>query len=437
MLRALRYRNYRLFFSGQGLSLIGTWLTTTATSWLVYRLASGSVVYKAATMLGVVRFAGQIPMFLFAPFAGVMVDRWNRHRVIVATQFLSMLQSAALAVLALGHWITIPQVIALNVFQGLVNAFDAPARQAFVVDLVERREDLSNAIALNSSMFHGARLIGPAVAGIIIAALSEGVCFAIDAVSYLAVIIALLMMIVPRTKALSTHEHPLRQLHSGIKYTFGFAPVRSVLLLAAFMSLTVSAFQTLIPIFATDLAPKAHGAAIFGFLSAAGGLGALGGAIYLASRRSVVGLGRIIAMAGVLLGAAMIAFAITHMLWLAILMAIIGGCGMTITFAASNTILQALVEDSMRGRLMSFFIMAVMGTAPMGSLIAGITAIRIGEVRTIVFAGIFSVLAALLFMVKLPALRKEVRPIYVKKGILPEVAVGLQQENRIVNQPEQ
>ncbi len=437
MLRALQYRNYRLFFAGQGLSLIGTWLTTTATSWLVYRLAQGSVVYKAATMLGVVRFAGQIPMFLLAPMAGVLVDRWNRHRVIVITQILSMLQSAALAFLALTHRITIPEVIWLNVFQGLVNAFDAPARQAFVVELVERREDLPNAIALNSSMFHGARLIGPAVGGILIATMSEGVCFLIDAISYLAVIIALLMMTVSHIKNTTRREHPLHQLHSGFKYAFGFAPVRAVLTLAALISLTGSAFQTLMPLFATDLARPGHGATVFGFLGAASGLGALGGAIYLASRRTVVGLGRVIAFAGIVLGAAMIGFAMTHMLWLALPLAVVTGLGMTIIFAAGNTILQALVDDAMRGRLMAFFIMAVMGTAPLGSLLAGSAALQMGEERTIIFSGIFSVLAALLFMAKLPALRKEVRPIYVRKGIIPEVAVGLEQAEAVATPPEQ
>src|SRR4051812_47840045 len=226
MLRALRYRNYRLFFAGQGVSLIGSWLTTTATSWLVYRLAQGNPLLKAATVLGVVRFAAQIPTFLVAPLAGVLVDRWDRHRVIIVTQILSLLQSAALAFLALTHRITIPQVVVLNFFQGFVNAFDAPARQAFVVEMIERREDLPNAIALNSSMFNGARLFGPAVAGLLIAAFSEGVCFAIDAVSYLFVLIALLMMHVNRDAKPTPRKHPMRELYEGFKYAFGFPPVR-------------------------------------------------------------------------------------------------------------------------------------------------------------------------------------------------------------------
>src|SRR5205814_1608955 len=245
MLRALQYRNYRLFFLGQGVSLIGSWLTTTATSWLVYRIAEGNPLLKAATVLGVVRFAAQIPTFVVAPLAGVLVDRWDRHRVIVLTQILSLFQSAALAYLALSHRITIPHVVLLNLLQGFVNAFDAPARQAFVVEMIERREDLPNAIALNSSMFNGARLIGPAVAGLLIAATNEGVCFLIDAISYFAVIVALLMMKVRHGGKIEQRKHPLHELYEGFKYSFGFPPVRAILALGALMSIAVSVYQTL------------------------------------------------------------------------------------------------------------------------------------------------------------------------------------------------
>jgi MFS family permease len=439
MLRALRYRNYRLFFFGQGLSLIGSWLTTTATSWLVYRLAQGNPLVRAAMVLGVVRFAGQIPMFLTTPIAGVLVDRWDRHRVIVVTQILSLLQSGLLAVLTLMHKITVPQLVWLNVFQGFINAFDAPARQAFVVEMIEGREDLPNAIALNSSMFNGARLLGPAIAGLLIAATNEGICFAIDTVSYFAVIVALLLMHVKRSPAPVERKHPLQELREGFKYAFGFPPVRAILLLAGIVSLAVSAYQTLLPLFVDHLENEDHGARVFGYLGTAIGVGALGGAIYLASRRSVVGLGRIIALASALIGVSLIAFAYVHMLWLGLLLAAISGLGSIISFAAGNTMLQAIVDDHMRGRLMSFYIMAVMGTAPLGALVAGwlATPDRLGESLTVAICGLISIGAAIFFLLKLKMLRKLVRPIYVKKGIIPEVATGLQQANIAATPPEQ
>jgi len=439
MLRALRYRNYKLFFFGQGLSLIGSWLTTTATSWLVYRLAQGNPLVRAAMVLGVVRFAGQIPMFLTTPIAGVLVDRWDRHRVIVVTQILSLIQSGLLAALTLAHKITVPQLVWLNVFQGFINAFDAPARQAFVVEMIERREDLPNAIALNSSMFNGARLLGPAIAGIIIAATSEGICFAIDTVSYLAVIVALLLMHVNRSAKPIERKHPLRELHEGFKYAFGFRPVRAILLLAGIVSLAVSAYQTLLPLFVDHLQKQDHGARVFGYLGTAIGIGALAGAIYLASRRSIVGLGRIIAISGFITGVSMIGFAYAHMLWLGLMLAAISGLGTIISFAAGNTMLQAIVDDHMRGRLMSFYIMAVMGTAPLGSLVAGwlATPDRLGESLTVAISGLISIAASVFFILKLKMLRQLVRPIYVKKGIIPEVATALQTSNVVSTPPEQ
>jgi MFS family permease len=439
MLRALRYRNYRLFFLGQGVSLIGSWLTTTATSWLVYRLAAGNPLLKAATVLGTVRFAAQIPTFLLAPIAGVLVDRWDRHRVIVATQICSMIQSGLLAWLALSHRINITDVIVLNAFQGFVNAFDAPARQAFVVEMIERREDLGNAIALNSSMFNGARLLGPAIAGLLIAATSEGVCFLIDAISYFAVIIALLMMVVHRGSKNVERKHPLHELWEGFKYAFGFPPVRAILLLGAMMSIAVSAFQTLLPLFVPSLTTPEHEPRIFGFLGTAVGVGALAGAIYLAARRTVVGLGRIIALAGFLLGGSIACFAATNSLGLALMMAAISGLGSIISFAAGNTMLQAMVDDHMRGRLMAFYIMAVMGTAPLGSLIGGwiATPQLLGVARTVELSGLLCIVSSGLFMLNLPMLRKLVRPIYVRKGIIPEVATGLAQANEIATPPEQ
>ena len=417
--RALRSRNYKLFFFGQGVSLIGTWLTTTATSWRGFRLAQSSGLGDAAAALGLGRFAGQIPLFLLAPLAGVMVDRWDRHKVLVVAQSLALLQSAALAVLALRHVITIPQVLWLNVFQGIVNAFDAPARQSFVVDMVERRDDLPNAIALNSTLFNLARLVGPAVAGVLIAAFGEGICFSIDAVSYLAVIIALLMMTVPARIKRENGKHPLRELKEGFVYAFGFQPSRHLLLLAGLVSLAVAGYQTLLPMFSEILAPHSSmdwQAKLYGILGTSVGIGALCGAIYLASRRSVLGLGRIIA---------------ARVMWLALPLAALGGLGMIVSFAAGNTVLQAIISDQMRGRVMSFYIMAVMGTAPVGSILAGGVAARIGAPHTVMVCGAVSIAAAVLFAMQLRRIREIVRPIYREKGIIPEMAKGLADANRL------
>jgi MFS family permease len=430
MLRALRYPNYRLFFAGQGVSLVGTWLSATATSWLVLRLAQEGHVLRAATVLGVVRFAAQIPMSILAPFAGVLIDRWNRHQVLVWTQALSMLQSVALAWLTFSGHINVAQIIALSIFQGLINAFDAPARQAFVVELVENRADLPNAIALNSSMFNGARLLGPAIAGIMIFKLGEAMCFTIDAISYLAVLLALLMMRLRTAEVEIVRKGAWRELREGLAYAVGFTPVRALLLLSALISLTVGAFQTLMPIFADNVAQPGQGSWVFGFMGAAVGVGALGGAIYLASRRTVVGLGRVIAAAAALAGAGMMAFAATGNLPLMFVTCVFAGFGMIVTFAASNTLLQTIVEDDMRGRLMSFFVLAVMGAAPLGSLVCGWIADRAGESRTVIGAGAVSIMGAVIFLLQIPALRTIIRPIYIRKGIIPEVAAGLAPEEQ-------
>ncbi|MDQ3820148.1 MAG: MFS transporter, partial [Acidobacteriota bacterium] len=285
MLRALSHRNYKLFFSGQSISLIGTWMTRIATSWLVYRLTG------SALLLGVVGFAGQIPSFLLAPFAGVLVDRWNRHHLLVATQVLSLLQSLALAVLTMTGAINIWHVIVLSVFQGLINAFDMPARQAFVVEMVERREDLPNAIALNSSMVNASRLLGPSLGGVVIAAVGEGWCFTIDAVSYVAVIASLLLMkVTPRMTGRIKEAKMLRQLNEGWKYATRFAPIRNVLLLLALVSLVGMPYTILMPVFANDILKG--GPNTLGLLMAASGVGALAGAMLLAARRSVLGLGK-------------------------------------------------------------------------------------------------------------------------------------------------
>jgi MFS family permease len=418
LLRALEHRNYRLFFMGQSVSLIGTWLTRVATSWLVYRL-SGS-----ALLLGVIGFCGQIPTFLLGPFAGVLVDRWNRHRLLVVTQVLAMLQSFALAVLALTGVITVWHVAVLMVVQGLINAFDMPARQAFVVEMVEDRKDLPNAIALNSSMFNGARLLGPSVAGALIALAGEGGCFLIDGFSYVAVILSLLAMRITVRARERKSQHVLTELKEGFDYAFRFPPIRAVLGLLALVSLMGMPFTVLMPVMASEVL---HGGPnTLGFLMAASGLGALCGAVFLASRRTVRGFGRVIIATATLFGAALVAFSFSRHVALSLLAMVAVGFGMIVTMAASNTVLQTIVEERMRGRLMSFYSMAFMGTAPFGSLMAGALATHIGAPKTIAIGGAACLVGAAWMRVRLPALREAVRPIYVRLGIIPEVATGMQ-----------
>ena len=417
MVRALSHRNYRLFFEGQGTSLVGTWITRVATSWLVYRLTG------SAAMLGIVGFAGQIPTFLLAPLAGVWADRWGRYRVLVVTQVLSMGQSLALAWLAFAGTISVRWVLALSAFQGIVNAFDTPARQAFVVEMVEDRADLPNAIALNSSMVNGARLIGPSVAGILIAATGEGWCFLLDGLSYVAVIASLLLMRLPPPKPRGPEKHMLVDLRDGFRYAFGFAPIRSVLLLVTLISLMGMPYTVLMPVIADQVL---HGGPhTLGFLMGATGIGALSGAVYLASRRSVLGLGRVIARAAIVFGCGLIAFSFSRTFALSVLLLVVVGVGFMVQLASSNTIIQTIVRDDMRGRVMAFYTMAFMGTAPFGSLMAGGLASRIGATRTILVGGIACIAGGLAFRGQLPRLRALVAPIYVERGILPEIASGL------------
>lgn len=425
--RALRYRNYRLYFFGQGISLIGTWLTRVATGWLVYRLSD------SAFLLGVVGFAGQIPIFLLSPLAGVVVDRWDRHRLLLATQGLAMLQSLMLAALALTGIITVWQIVLLSIFQGLINAFDTPARQAFVVQMVDRRDDLPNAIALNSSMFNGARLIGPSVAGLLIAWVGEGACFLIDGASYLAVIASLLLMRIPEQVIEERAEKIIEGLKEGFRYAFGFPPIRSILLLLGLVSVLGFPYTVLLPVFARDVLKG--GANTLGFLTGAAGVGALSGAIYLASRKSVVGLGRVITMTGGLFGLALIAFSLSRATWLSLILMYLTGFSMMVQMASANTILQTIVDDDKRGRVMSFYSMAFMGMAPFGSLLAGAAAGKIGAPYTVMIGGALCLAGPAVFAIRLPVLRAMIRPIYIKKGVIPEVASGIQTATQLSELP--
>jgi MFS family permease len=409
--RALRHRNFRLFFGGQTISLIGTWMTRVATGWLVYKLTG------SALLLGTVSFAGQIPTFLLAPFAGVWVDRLDRRQVLVWTQTLSMGQSLTLAWMTLSGRITIPWLLALSVMQGMINAFDMPGRQSFMVKMVEDRRDLQNAIAINSSMVNVARLIGPSLAGMLIDATSEGWCFLIDGISYLAVIASLLMMRlhdpVVQRKATST----LIELKAGWTYVSEFLPIRTILALFALVSLMGMPFVVLMPIFAkTVLGGGPH---TLGFLMGAMGLGALASALSLAARKTVLGLTKMIPIAAAVFGLGLIGFGLSRVFWLSMIMVAGAGMGMMQGMAASNTVIQTIVTDDKRGRVMSYYTMAFMGMAPFGSLLAGSMAHAVGAPWTVIMNGAVILLGAAWFATRLPALRRQIRPIYMEMGILP------------------
>ena len=408
--RSLKHGNYRLFFAGQGISLIGTWMQQLAMSWLVYRMT------HSALLLGIVGFSGMIPSFLLAPFAGVLADRWNKRRVLVITQTLSMLQAFALAALVLTQTVSIWHIIPLSIFLGCVNAFDIITRQAFVPDMLERKEDLGNAIALNSSLFNGARLIGPAFAGVLIALVGEGMCFLLNGISYLAVIVALLLMKVERSPERTGKEGFMSEIAQGFSYVLSFTPIKSILLLLALISFAGVPSQVLMPVFAGSIL---HGGPhTLGFLMAASGLGALGGTIFLASRKGALRLGITTPVAGSVFGFGLMAFSQSHFLWLSLLLMSVTGFGIMVQMASSNMVLQHIVEDGKRGRVMSFFAMAVMGTAPFGSLLAGTAAGRIGAPATLFLCGALCVLGSLAFSSRLPSLQKELAPIYVQKEII-------------------
>jgi len=413
--RALRHRNFQLFFSGQSISLIGTWMTRVATSWLVYRLT------HSAILLGTVGFAGQIPTFLLAPLAGVLVDRWNRRTVLVVTQALAMVQSLLLAALTLTHRVNITEVLILSVFQGCINGFDMPARQSFMLEMVDDRADLSNAIAINSSMVNLARLVGPSLAGMLIAVSSEGWCFLVDGVSYLAVLASLLMMRLNPAHALAAAERArvslLVQLREGWDFVRGFAPIRTILLLFALISLMGWPFTVLMPIFAAQVL---HGGPhTLGFLMGAMGVGSLISALSLVLRKSVRGLLRMIPIASAIFGVGLICFGLSHVLWLSMALLLVAGFGMMQGVTASNTIIQTIVPEDKRGRVMSYYTVAFVGMAPFGSLFAGALAHLVGAPYTVIVSGVACILGALWFTTQIPRIRPEMRPIYERLGIIP------------------
>ncbi len=426
--RSLQYKNYRLFFGGQSLSLIGTWIQRIAVPWLVYHLTG------SAFLLGLVGFAGQIPTFFFAPIAGVLIDRWNRYHILIFTQIAAMIQALILAFLFLTGTIEIWNIIVLSVFLGFINAFDIPARQALVVELVEKKEDLGNAIALNSSMVNGARLLGPSIAGVLIAYTGEGICFLLNGISYLFVIVSLLLMKVDSKKRGIQKPNVFKELKEGFSYTFGNVPIKSIILLLGLISLMGMPYAVLMPVFANEIL---HGGShTFGFLMGASGFGALIGAIYLASRRSVLGLGRIIPFSAGMFGLGLVIFSLSRFFLLSLISMVVVGLGMMLQMASSNTIIQTIVDDDKRGRVMSIYAMAFMGTAPFGSFFAGSMASFLGAPNTLIIGGILCVVGAFIFASRLHELRKIVRPIYVRLGIISEIAAGIQTATELTVPPE-
>jgi len=406
--RALRHRNFQLFFAGQLISLIGTWMQTVAQSWLVYRLTGSTL------LLGTVGFAGQIPVFLVAPIGGVVADRTNRHRVVIATQTASMLLAFILAVLTLTHRIQVWQIMMLAAGLGIVNAFDIPARQAFLMDMVGR-EDLMNAIALNSSMFNGARILGPAVAGIVVAWVGEGWCFFANAISYIAVIAGLLMMKIKHPVNLANEGSPVEHIVEGFRFVLDKTPIKAILLLLGLVSLVGMPYSVLMPVFASQIL---HGGAReLGMLMGATGVGALLGALTLAARVGVRGLGRLIAICAGGFGASLIFFSFSHLFWLSMVLLVPVGFTMMVQMASSNTLLQSMVPDQMRGRVIALYSMMFMGMAPFGAFFAGAVAHRIGAPWTVAIGGVACIAGAIAFGLGLPNFRAQARELVLAQGM--------------------
>lgn len=408
MFRALQHRNFQLFFGGQLISLIGTWMDTIAEAWLVYRLTGSSL------LLGTVAFAGQIPVFLLAPLGGMAADRWNRRTIVITTQSCSMVLAGILAALTLSGRVKVWEVVMLASLMGIVNAFDIPARQAFLVEMVGR-EDLMNAIALNSSMFNGARVIGPAIAGILVASIGEGWCFFANSVSYIAVIAGLaLMKITPRIIE-NRGESALEHIAEGFRFVRRTMPIFSLLLLLGLVSLVAMPYSVLMPVFAARIL---HGnARTLGTLMGATGIGALTGALVLASKTGLKGLGSWVAFCCAGFGAALILFSFSHWFLVSVALLVPVGFFMMVQMASSNTLIQAMVPDRLRGRTMAVYSMMFMGMAPLGSLLAGVLADHIGAQWTVALGGLGAIGGAFAFGSQLPRLRVEARQLILAQGL--------------------
>lgn len=426
--RAFKYRNFRLFFTGHGISTVGTWMQAVASGWLAYRLTNSPF------MLGVVGFSSQAPIFLLGPLGGFLADTGNKRRILIATQVISMAQALVLAALTLSGRIQVWHIIALGALLGCVNSFDMPVRQSFVVDMVEGKEVLANAIALNSLQFNVARLVGPSVAGILIAVWGEGACFLINGLSFIAVIWSLAAMRL-NIRAVKPKNHKVIEgIREGFNYILRSLPIRHILLLLSVVSITGASYVVLMPVFARDII--GGGPQTLGFLMSSIGVGALGATIYLASRRTVKGFSGAIAICSSVFALSIFAFSFSKNLTVSMIILAAAGFGVMAHMAISNTILQTIVDDDKRGRVMSFYTMSFVGTAPIGSLIAGILANSIGASNTLLVCAIICLAASSAFAFKLPAVRHAIRPIYRKMGIIPEVASGINAVNELSRPPE-
>ena len=426
--RALKYRNFRLFFTGQGISMVGTWMQAVASGWLVYRLTNSPL------MLGIVGFSSQAPIFLLGPLGGFFADTGNKRRILIITQAISMAQALVLAVLTLSGRIEVWHIIVLGAVLGCVNSFDIPVRQSFVVDMVEGKEILGNAIALNSLQFNIARLIGPSVAGILIAVWGEGVCFLINGLSFIAVIWSLAAMRVTLTNGKPKNYKIIEGILEGINYVSKSIPIRQILVLLSVVSITGASYVVLMPVFARDII--GGGPETLGFLLSSAGIGALGATLYLASRKTVRGLSGMIALSASIFALSLAAFSFSKSLTVSMAVLAVTGFGVMAHMAASNTILQTIVDDDKRGRVMSFYTMAFIGTAPIGSLLAGVLASKIGASNTLIICAVLCLAASAVFAKRLPEIRKAIRPIYKRMGIISEVATGLNVVNELSRPPE-
>lgn len=410
--RALKYRNFRLFFAGQSISLVGTWMQQIAMSWLVYRV-SGSVF-----MLGFVGFLSQIPSFILSPFAGVYIDRLDRRRILIIAQILFMIQAFILAILTFSGAIAVWHLVILAFFFGCIGAVEIPARQSFVIEMVEGKDHLPNAIALNSLMFNSARLIGPSIAGVLIATMGEGPCFLINGLSFIAVIWSLWVMNIRSRSIAQTEKDILEGLKEGFLYTFGSLPIRFIILLLTVMSIMGTSYMILMPVYAKDI--LGGGPKTFGILMASAGVGSIAATLFLAARKDVKKFLNFIPIFSLIFAFSLVLFSFSRSFWLSFFLMAIVGFAFMIHMAASNTIIQTIVDDDKRGRVMSFYTMAFIGMAPFGSLIAGSLASRIGATPALAISGTFCIIAAFLFAGKVPALKKIINPLIDRRTISPK-----------------
>ncbi|MBP7056010.1 MAG: MFS transporter [Candidatus Omnitrophica bacterium] len=404
--RALKHRNFRLFFAGQSVSLVGTWMQQIAMSWLVYRITG------SALMLGFVGFLSQIPSFVLSPFAGVLIDRIDRRRILAIAQILFMLQALSLALLTLTGAIEVWHILVLGVFFGCVGAVEIPARQSFIIEMVEHKEYLGNAIALNSLMFNSARLIGPSIAGILIAAVGEGPCFLLNAFSFIPVIWSLLAMRIKARPAVKSEKDMLEGLREGFTYTFGSLPIRSIIMLLSVMSVMGTSYMILMPVYAKDI--LGGGPNTFGFLMASAGVGSVAATFFLAAEKNMGRLMDFIPVFSVIFAVSLVVFSFSRAVWLSALLLAFVGFAFMVHMAASNTIIQTIVDDDKRGRVMSFYTAAFIGMAPVGSLIAGSLASRIGATSALAISGTLCIIAALCFASRISTLKSLVQPILIR-----------------------